>query len=249
MNKNYIEFKKGLFIKKNSIKQTKIKYNNIKTKVFDLDGTLLNGYALSIVGFKAIIKKSKKLDLKNILAFFKAINLLINLKKLTIEKASERFANIITGLVEKDFLDETKTLNNKIYKNATKHINYLVNKKNKLILISLSDKNIIIDLAKNIKIKNFNSRELNKKNGFYTGKFKTEMHNAKKLKLNLLKEKIKSGKFIYFGNDIDDELILKKATIKIGINPKKELINKINFDIISIGNDPWENINLFFNES
>jgi phosphoserine phosphatase len=244
----YSEIKKGFLINNASKDNIIRKYNSTKFIIMDFDGTLLDGYALSIIGFKSVTNGIKKLDLKNIIILFKAIKLAIKLKNISIEQASTEFAKIIKGLKEEDFLKYSKQLYAHIFPRAICLIKKLKKNKKDLFIISLSDKKLIEKTLFNLGINNFGARELAKKDGVYLGRFTNKMNNAKNLKLSMINKKIKSKKFIFFGNELDDELIFKKAYLKIGINPNKELIKKISFDIISNGKDPWKNIVLFFNE-
>jgi phosphoserine phosphatase len=248
--KKYIQVQEGLFLnKKKSYRKILQELHTLQTYVFDLDGTLLEGYALGIVSFATVLRKLATLDFFYLPYLVRGIVLYLKLKKMPIEKSSTEFAKSIKGLNEKDFLASSKKIVEKIYPAALETIKNLVINKKDLAVLSLSDESIISNTISTIGISKFKSRKLVSKNGFYTGKFDKEMLNAQKLKKDYSKFFVKNKKYVYFGNDLDDLLIIKKATIKIGINPTSRILEKIDFDLIAEGKDPWEKINLLFREN
>lgn len=244
--KKYTEIRKGLFLKKN-IEQNQVfsRFKNSKKIIFDFDGTILNGYSLGIIAFSTILKKIMQFKLFYFKHFFKGLKLFKRLKTMPIEESSIEFAKIIKGLDEKDFLNSQDKIFTKIFPFSIKFIKKLKSQKKEILIISLSDKKLISNIKKIFDVE-INARELKTKNGKYVGNFKEPMTNSQHLKKKFATKFIKQEKYVYFGNDLDDALLIKNAHLSIGINPNDKIINKLNFDLISIDTDPWKNIYSFF---
>lgn len=232
-----MDFKPGL--EKEKFKET---LKHIDYAVFDFDGTIYPGLFLFDLAKKIFEQQAgeKKTQLDNIALLYRTGNF---------ENAYYKFVDLLKNENRESFQEITRQMMPQSYKYAGLAIKTLKEEyKIKSYLISLTS-----DFIANIAMEQFGfertfSIEYKYKNGQekrFNGEVGRIIKNPQDVKMEMLLELKKlepeSNKFICFFDSSDDLPISKSANLKIGINPKPNLIKEIDFDLILKGTpDPWK---------
>ena len=205
--------------------------------VFDFDGTIYPNLFLFDLAKKLFVihKDKKKLDkLYNIAEKYKNNNFI---------EAYTEFVELLKSENKKELICLSEELINHSYKKVKLCIKKLKSKyKLKCYLISITS-----DFVANI-VKNYFGFDdviaiqyLTDHQNRFIGKTIEKIDNPKLMKLRMFEVLFRDNnkRFIYFSDSLDDLLVARYASIRVGLNPDKNSLKVINYDIVIKNKDPW----------
>lgn len=214
--------------------------------IFDFDGTIYPGLFLYDMALEMFLARGLPDD-KNKLKKLEEISDLY--KEGRFEEAYSDFLDILRLEKKEDFVKITNKLVDNIYEHAKKTIRKLHEEYNlDTYLISMTSSFVAEVVTKKLNLNGFEAVEFltigKGRNCIFDGRSQLRINDPKIVKKTLLTQLFsKVGndkKFVCFVNSEDDLPIIKKASLKIGINPTKKLLEELNLDLVIINNtDPW----------
>ena len=214
--------------------------------IFDFDGTIYPRLFLYDLAYNVFSVKNLSRNVDKL----KKLESISNLyKEDKFKEAYLSFLDLLKLEKKQEFVQVTDKLVDNIYEYAKKTIGKLHEKYNlDIYLVSITSSFIAEIVAKKLNLEGFEAVEFLtiKKEGewLFDGKVQLEINDPEIMKKTLLTQlfsKVGNGKkFACFVNSEDDLPIIEKASLKIGINPTKELLSKSKLDLIMVDDmDPW----------
>jgi phosphoserine phosphatase len=224
-------------------------YNNLEDldfAIFDFDGTIYPKLFLYDLVVKVFEIKEEPIRTKKL----KRLNHINNLySENKFREAYLEFLDILRFEKKEEFVEITNKLLNNIYKYAEITVKKLHKKYDlDLYLISVTSDFVAKAVIKKLDMQGFEAINFLtvKKDGslFFNGSSDLIIDTPKVMKELLLKRLFSridnKKKFVCFVNSEDDLPIVERASLKVGINPTKELLDKSKLDMVMIDRiDPW----------